>query len=104
MLDDEQDALRRIVERLCQCDAKFVSVESVTVPEFGQPRKVTVFALDGHPEKVGTAYAWSDCIEECSHHRVVLGTGAATSPETALRDFFHRYGTDTLGEKFHRSE
>lgn len=104
MIADEQDALRLIVERLCQCEAKFVAVESVLVPEFGQPRMVAIFALDGHPEKVGTAYAWSDCIEECSHHRVVLGTGVATSPETALRDFFRRYGLETRGEKFHRSE
>jgi hypothetical protein len=101
---DEQDALRLIVERLCQCDAKFVTLERVTLPEFGQPRDVAVFALDGHPEKVGTAYAWRDCIADCNHHRVVLGTGVATSPEMALRDFFRRYGTETLGEMFHRAQ
>ena len=104
MLDDEQEALRLIVERLCQCEAKIVTVVHVTLPEFGPPREVATFALDGHRENVRTAYAWRDCIDECSHHRVVLGTGVATSPETALRDFFRRYGTASLGERFHRSE
>jgi hypothetical protein len=104
MLDDEQEALRVIVERLCQCDAKFVTVELITLPEFGQPREVATFTLDGHPEKVGKAYAWRDCIADCSHHRVVLGTGVVTSPEMALRDFFRRYGTESPGERFHRSD
>ena len=87
MLDHEQDALKVIVERLCQCDAKFLSVVLITLAAAAQPREVAVFELAGHPANVGLAYAWSDRNEQRSRTRVVMQVDAITSPEDAVRAF-----------------
>jgi hypothetical protein len=87
VLDHEQDALRVIVERLCQCEAKFRAVALVTLAGAGQPREVAVFELDGHPAKVGIAYAWNDRNERRSRNRVVMHVDEITSPEDAVRAF-----------------
>ena len=78
-------------------------MEPVSLAEVGQAREIAIFALDGHPEKAETAYAWSDFVEDTNHLRVVMGTGAAASAEAAVRSFFGLYGAAPSGIWVHRS-
>jgi hypothetical protein len=90
VIEDKVDQLRKAIEGLHRCSARFV--QSVPVKETDNGvvvwnDAVHVFDLEGHPT-ASRAYAWSSPIEETPDGRrffAVLHEPPVTSPKAAMR-------------------
>lgn len=88
-MEDTIKELKKAVEKLHKCKAKFI--ESVIVLEAFQEKPVWegtvfIFSLTGHP-KAPKAYAWSSPIEGSAKRRyyAVLHDPSVDSPQKAVR-------------------
>jgi hypothetical protein len=89
IMKDNQEELKKVVERLHNCTAQFI--EAVPVSEVFQEKPVWqgtvfVFEIKGHPQAT-KCYAWSSPIEGSTKRRyfAVLHIPPVDSPEKAVR-------------------